>query len=181
LEEYKVKTTFFVVGQWVDKFPESVKQLHDAGHEVMNHSNTHPHYTKLTPEKIKEEALACDEKIQKITGVKPYITRMPYGDYDNKVVTALKEIGHYAVQWDVDSLDWKNPSPDQIVKRVTDNVKDGSIVLFHNAAANTPKALPQVLKALQAKGFQIVPVSEVIYKDNYTIDHKGTQIPGMTE
>ena len=177
LEEYNVKTTFFVVGQWVDKYPESVKQLYDAGHEIMNHSNTHPHYTKMTAEKIKEEALICDEKIQKITGVKPFLTRVPYGDYDNKVVTALKEIGHYTIQWDVDSLDWKNPSPDEIVKRVTDKVTDGSIVLFHNAAMNTPKALPQILKNLQDKGFEIIPISEIIYKDNYTIDHKGTQIP----
>ena len=105
LNEYNVKTTFFVVGQWVDKYPESVKQLHDAGHEIMNHSNTHPHYTKMTAEKIKEEALTCDEKIQKITGVKPYLTRVPYGDYDNKVVTALKEIGHYSIQWDVEPFD----------------------------------------------------------------------------
>jgi len=176
LEEYNVKTTFFVVGQWVDKFPESVKALHDAGHEIMNHSNTHPHYTKMTAEKIKEEALACDEKIEKITGKKPYLTRVPYGDYDNKVVTALKEIGHYTIQWDVDSLDWKNPSPDEIVKRVTEKVTDGSIVLFHNAAINTPKALPQILKNLQEKGYQIVPISEIIYRENYTLDHKGTQI-----
>lgn len=91
-----------MVGEWVDKYPESVKALYDAGHEIMNHSDTHPHYTKLTIEKIKEEAQKCDEKIMNITGKKPFLTRVPYGDYDNKVVTALKEIGHYTIQWDVD-------------------------------------------------------------------------------
>jgi peptidoglycan/xylan/chitin deacetylase (PgdA/CDA1 family) len=102
LDEYKVKTTFFVVGSWVDKYPDSVKALSDAGHEIMNHSDTHPHYTKLTIDKIKEEALKCDEKIMKITGKKPFLTRVPYGDYDNKVVSTLKEIGHFTIQWDVD-------------------------------------------------------------------------------
>lgn len=104
LNKYNVKTTFFVVGGWVDKFPESVKQLSDAGHEIMNHSNTHPHMTQISVEKMKEEVEKCDEKIQKITGVKPTLFRAPYGDYDNKVVQAMRETGHYTIQWDVESL-----------------------------------------------------------------------------
>ncbi len=102
MDKYKVKTTFFVVGGWVDKFPESVKQLSDAGHEIMNHSDTHPHMTQISVEKMKEEIENCDMKIEKITGKKPNLFRAPYGDYDNKVIKTMKELGHYTIQWDVD-------------------------------------------------------------------------------
>lgn len=86
----------------------------------------------------------------------------------------------YAVQWDVDSLDWKNPTVEQMVERVSGNVKNGSIVLFHNGAENTPAALPLILEKLQSDGYEIVPVSELILKENYTIDATGKQIPQET-
>lgn len=99
---YDIKATFFVVGEWVDKYPESVKALSDAGHDVMNHSNTHPHLTQLSREDIIKEISTCDDKIEKVTGVRPYLTRAPYGDYNDKVVSTLRSIGHYTIQWDVD-------------------------------------------------------------------------------
>lgn len=104
LGKYQVKATFFVVGEWVDKYPESVKALADAGHEIMNHSDTHPHYPQLSMDEIAQEAQACDEKIEAITGVRPTLTRPPYGDYDNKTIQALRSVGHTAIQWDVDPL-----------------------------------------------------------------------------
>ncbi len=181
LGKYNVKTTFFVVGGWVDKYPESVKQLHDAGHEIMNHSNTHPHMTQISVEKMKEETEKCDEKIKNITGVKPTLFRAPYGDYDNKVIQAMRETGHFTIQWDVDSLDWKNLTASEISDRVLKKVKPGSIVLFHNAALHTPEALPNILETLQKDGYKIVPISELILKDNYTIDSTGKQIPNKVE
>lgn len=176
LGEHKVKTTFFVVGSWVDKYPESVKALADAGHEIMNHSNTHPHMTSLDAEGIIAEANACSDKIEKITGKRPNLLRVPYGDYNDMVISTLKQEGIYTIQWDVDSLDWKDLSAAQITERVLTGVKEGSIVLFHNAAKHTPEALSGILSAFQEKGFEIVPVSELIYYDNYAIDHTGKQI-----
>ncbi len=181
LDKYKVKTTFFVVGSWVDKYPESVKQLSDAGHEIMNHSNSHPHMTSLSKEQMIEEVKKCDDKIEKITGVRPTLFRAPYGDYNNEVVGAMRESGHYTIQWDVDSLDWKNLSPEEITERVVSKVKPGSIVLFHNAALHTPEALPTILEKLQKDGYKIVPISELIIKDNYRIDPSGMQIPLNSE
>ena len=104
LKKYNVKATFFVVGDWVDKYPESVKELADAGHDIMNHSNTHPHLTQISKEKMISEVTECDEKIKKITGKTPNLFRPPYGDYNDNVVTTLKDIGHYTIQWDVDTL-----------------------------------------------------------------------------
>ncbi len=102
LEKYKVKATFFVVGEWVDKFPESVKALSDAGHEVMNHSDSHPHMTQISKDKMKEEVEKCNEKIQKITGKTPTLFRAPYGDYNNDVVQTVRDCGCYTIQWDVE-------------------------------------------------------------------------------
>lgn len=176
LDRYKVKATFFVVGSWVDKYPESVKQLHDAGHEVMNHSNSHPHLTNLSEADIIKEINSCSDKIEAVTGKRPNLMRPPYGDYNDKVVSTAREIGHYTIQWDVDSLDWKNLSPEAIHERVTKRVKPGSIVLFHNAAKNTPAALPGILDTLIKEGYRFEPVSKLIYKEGYRIDNTGKQI-----
>ena len=176
LGRYGIRATFFVVGEWVDRYPESVKALHEAGHEVMNHSDTHPHFTKLSPARMTAEADACAEKIRAVTGVRPTLFRPPYGDYNDTVVSTLRQAGFTAIQWDVDSLDWKNPGPDAIVRRVLEKTRSGSILLFHNAAAQTPAALPAVIEGLLAKGFSFLPVSELIYRDNYYLDHTGRQI-----
>ena len=175
LDKYQVKATFFVVGGWVDNFPESVKALSDAGHEVMNHSNTHPHMTQLSKEKMKEELETCSQKIESVTGVKPTLFRAPYGDYNNDVVQAMREAGCYTIQWDVDSLDWKDLPASEITQRVTGKVKPGSIVLFHNAAKHTPEALPGILEKLQGEGYQFVPISQLIYTQDYAVDQAGKQ------
>jgi polysaccharide deacetylase family sporulation protein PdaB len=177
LNKYRVKATFFVVGFWADKFPESVKALHDAGHEVMNHSNNHAHFSQLTTSEITANVKACNDKVAAITGVQPTLFRCPYGEYDDHVITALRSMGMYTIQWDVDSLDWKNLTADEITKRVTSRVQPGSIVLFHNAALHTPEALPGIIEYLIANGYTIVPVSELLLKDDYTIDHTGRMIP----
>ncbi|MDD7311439.1 MAG: polysaccharide deacetylase family protein [Clostridiaceae bacterium] len=179
LGKYNIKATFFVVGEWVDKYPESVKALHDAGHEIMNHSDNHPYFTKLSAEQIKTQLNTCNEKIAAITGVTPILFRPPYGDYNDSVVATVRECGMYCIQWDVDSLDWKDPTPDQICQRVLKRVQPGSIVLFHNAAKNTPAALPSVIEGLIQQGYSMVPVSQLILRDNFTMDHTGRQIPGQ--
>ncbi len=177
LGNYKVKATFFVVGDWVDKYPESVKALSDAGHEIMNHSNKHKHMPQLSRDDIISDITACNQKIEKITGVSPTLVRPPYGDYDDKLVTTIRSMGMYTIQWDVDSLDWKDLSAADIRQRVLSRVKPGSIVLFHNAALHTPEALPGIIEKLLADGYKLVPISELIYTDEYTIDHEGRQHP----
>ena len=176
LKEYNVPATFFVVGAWVDKYPESVKALNDAGHRIENHSNTHPHMPQLSKEQIINELESCNNKIKAVTGRCPKLLRVPYGDYDNAVLETTESIGMYTIQWDVDSLDWKDhATADSICKRVTSKVKNGSIVLFHNDADHTPEALPTILKALKEQGYEFVFIEDLIYKENYEIIHDGTQ------
>ena len=175
LGKYQIQATFFVVGEWVDKYPESVKALHDAGHEIMNHSDSHPHFTALSAQQMAEEVKACSDKIEAITGVRPHLFRPPYGDYNDLVVSTLRDEGYYTIQWDVDSLDWKNPGTDAIVSRVLQKTKSGSILLFHNAAEQTPAALPVIIEGLMEKGYHFAPISQLIYTENYEIDHAGVQ------
>ena len=111
LGKYNVKATFFVVGDWVDKYPESVKALHDAGHEVMSHSNHHDHFNSLTADQIVADLAACADKIEGVTGVRPTLFRPPYGEYDDHVITAVRSTGVEPIQWDVEgcvrgSSDW---------------------------------------------------------------------------
>ena len=176
LGEYKVPATFFVVGAWVDKYPESVKALSDAGHQIQNHSNTHPHMPQLSREQMRDEIESCNKKIADVTGVTPTLLRPPYGDYDNALIEVMDSLKMHTIQWDVDSLDWKDSAtPESICKRVTSKVKNGSIVLFHNDADHTPEALPTILKCLKDEGYEFVFISDLILKENYEIKHDGTQ------
>ena len=177
LGKHQIKATFFVVGEWVDKYPEAVKALHNAGHEIQNHSDTHPHLTNLSKDEIMEEIQKCNQKIETVTGIKPTLLRPPYGDYNNQVIETVEGMNMTAIQWSVDSLDWKELSAQEIIDRVKSAITPGGIVLFHNAAKNTPAALPALLESLIAEGYEFVPISQLIYKENYTIDHTGMQIP----
>lgn len=174
--KYNVKTTFFVVGEWVDKYPDSVKAFADAGHEIMNHSDTHPHIASLSKEQMKKEIVDCNKKIKAVTGKEPDLHRGPYGEYNNLLIDTLSEMNMLCIQWDIDSLDWKDLSADEIYNRVVPKVRPGSIILFHNGAKHTPEALPKIIEQLQTDGYKIVPVSENIYRDGFTLNHEGRQI-----
>ncbi|MCH5298851.1 MAG: polysaccharide deacetylase family protein [Ruminococcus sp.] len=176
LDKYKVKTTFFLVGSWAEKYPESVKEIAKRGHDVGNHSATHAHMTQISSEDMLTELENCNNKIEKLTGKRPTLFRPPYGDYDNNVVNTVMSLDMYCVQWNIDSLDWKDPSVDQIVQNCTSKLQPGSIILLHNGATNTPEALPKVIEAIHAQGYKIVPISKILPKGKYTTDVQGKMI-----
>ena len=175
LKKHNAKATFFAVGDWVEKNPEAVKKLYNAGHEIGNHSDTHPSFSQINREEIKSEILNCNKKIEKITGVEPKLVRAPSGDYDNKSIEVTESLDMKMIQWDVDSLDWKKLSVDEMYGRVVSKTQKGSILLFHNGVENTPEALDKILEKLEKDGYKFVTVSELIYWDNYDIDHMGRQ------
>ncbi|HKM39855.1 MAG TPA: polysaccharide deacetylase family protein [bacterium] len=178
LAEYGVRTTFFLVDFWMEKYPEMTKQIAAAGHELGNHTATHPHLASLTAEQIGQELETTNIRIQELTGQEPLLFRPPFGEYNNMVLTVAKQLGLFAVQWDVDSLDWQELAASEITQRVIKQVRPGSIVLFHNNASNTATALPEIIGWLHENGYEIVPISELIYKDNYYIEgHTGKQCP----
>ena len=107
--------------------------------------------------------------------------RPPYGDYDDKVVAVADRMGYYPIQWDIDSLDWKDYGADSIVDKVVNHkhLGNGSIILMHNGAKYTPQALEAVITGLQEKGYELVPISQLICKEQFSIDHEGRQIPSQ--
>ena len=176
LDRYEVKSTFFLVGQWVDKYTEDVKEIAARGHDVGNHSATHPHMAQLSAGDQQQEIEDCNKAVEALTGSCPTLFRAPYGEYDNKLVSGLKERGMYCVQWNIDSLDWKDPSPGEMVSRVKEKLCPGSIILMHNGAKNTPEALPQIIEAIRGEGYTIAPVSKLIPEGEYYTDHEGKMI-----
>lgn len=175
LDEYGVKASFFVSGSWCVKYPESVKALYDTGHEIGSHSNTHADLAKLGRDAILDEITLCNEKIKAIIGIDVKLFRMPSGSYNNLVIDTVKSQGMYPIQWDVDSVDYNNPTPGQMKERIIGGLRNGSIMLFHSGAKNTPEALPAIIDEIKAQGYEIVPVSELIYLEPYTIDFEGRQ------
>ena len=129
--------------------------------------------TQLPVSKMKTELRECNKKIKELTGKCPTLFRPPYGDYNNDVVDAVNGENMYCVQWSIDSLDWKDPTPEQIVQNCVRNLDNGSIILLHNGAKNTPEALPMVIEAIKSKGFKLVPISKLLPKGKYTTDVQG--------
>lgn len=176
MQEKQVVSTFFMVEFWTEKYPDYVKKIDACGHEIGTHSATHPHMSKLSKDAITKELTTSSEAITKLTGKKVDVFRPPYGEYNDLLIETAEQLGLYSIQWDVDSLDWKNLSADEITKRVVNKVKNGSIVLFHNNGLHTAEALPTIIDALKNQGYTFVRIGDLIYRDNYRMAVDGTQI-----
>lgn len=175
LKEYDVNATFFMVGFWVEKYPEMVQAIKNQGIEIGTHSNTHPDFTTLSETQMELELTTSIESIKKITGGDVELFRAPYGAYNNTMLGLTSRMGLKTIQWDVDTLDWKGLSGLDICERVMSRVKCGSIILCHNNSDHILDALPLMLERLLNAGYQVVSVGELIMKDNYYIDNLGIQ------
>ncbi len=175
LKKYNAKATFFIVGQWAEKYPESVKAFYDASHAIGAHSYSHSLYSKLTNAQLLDDLTKTNEVLASITGEQPTLIRTPGGDYNKQVIKTIYSVGLYPIQWDVDSLDYTKISKTEIVNRVLKKVQNGSIILFHNDVKNTPEALDEILKNLSQQGYRFVRVDEIIFKDSFLIDFQGRQ------
>ena len=178
LDQYKIKATFFMTGEWVEKYPEDVKAIAAAGHDLGNHSENHKQMTELTGNECEKEIMMAHNRVKELTGVEMKLFRAPYGDYNNTVVGTARDCGYFTIQWNVNSFDWKDYGVDSILNKTLENKKlgNGSILLLHVGAKYTPEALKQIIPGLQKKGYEIVPISELIYTRDYKVDQMGRQI-----
>ncbi|MCK8816471.1 polysaccharide deacetylase family protein [Natroniella sulfidigena] len=175
-EKHDLNITFFFGGNWLEENPQLIKEMVAKGHEIGNHSYTHPHMASLTKEEIKQELNQTEELIKKLTGEGSRLFRPPFGEYNNLLIETCEELGYYPVQWSIDSHDWMDVSSDYIVNRVLDNVGPGDIILMHNDGEKTPKSLSRLIPKLKEQGYEIVPLSELIYTEDYYIEkHTGLQ------
>lgn len=175
LDTYEVKATFFLVGFWIDKYPDLVKEITKRGHLIANHSTNHPHFNKLSAKEMRVEIESVNSKLAEIIGERPQYFRAPYGEYNNTLLSTLNELDMQCIQWDVDSLDWKGISAKDIAQRILSKVKGGSIILCHNNSDYIVEALPLVLLGLKSKGLTAVRMDELVLKENYYIDNNGIQ------
>ena len=175
LEENNTKITFFMVGDWIDKYPEAVSKIHKAGHEIASHSDTHPHVNNLSYEENINEMEKCNEKIERITGNRTKIYRVPYGEYNDTVIKAANDKGYYVIQWNLDTLDYTGLTGEEMWKRLDGKIKEGDIILSHNGTKHTAESLEFIIKNIKNKGLEIVKVSDLIFKENYLLNSNGTQ------
>ncbi len=175
LKVSNVRATWFMVEFWTEKYVDYVKKIDGAGHEIGTHSSTHSYMSKQNAEEIKLELSTSSEAIESLTGKKVELFRPPYGDYDDELIKTASEQGYYSIQWDVDSLDWKDLSAADIAMRVINGVQSGSIILMHNNGLHTAEAVPIILETLKNRGYSFVPIGELIYRENYVVDGTGRQ------
>ncbi len=175
LKEFNCNATFFLVGFWVEDYPDMVKAIADQGVEIGTHSNTHPDFVKLSQNDMKMELETSVNLIKNITGNEVKLFRAPYGSYNNTVISTAESLGLTTIQWDVDTLDWKGLSAMEITNRVVNKVKNGSIILCHNNSDHILDALPIVLDRLIKMGYEVTSVGDLIIKDNYYVDNLGIQ------
>ena len=175
LQKENVKVTFFMVGDWVKKYPEAVKKIYEAGHEIGNHSDTHSHVNKMSYEKNRKEIIECSNKIKEITGKSTSLYRGPYGEYNDTVIKAARSEKQEVIQWNIDTLDYKGLTGKEMVERISEKLTKGSIILMHNGTKYTAESLEMIIENIKSKGYNIVPVSELIYSENYEIDVNGVQ------
>jgi len=177
LQEEDVKATFFLCGYWVKNYPDEVKKMHEAGHDIANHGNTHANCKNLSLEQNKAEIQGAHDRVYDLLGIEMNLFRAPYGAYNNTLMDAASELGYYVIQWDVDSWDWMNKGVQFEISHVVnhENLQNGSIILFHNDTKDTPEALPIIIKELKTKGYSFVPISELIMHENFVIDETGRQ------
>lgn len=141
-----------------------------------SHSDTHPHVNNLSYEKNVEQLEKSNEKIEKITGKKTNLYRSPYGEYNDTVIKSAVDNNYYTIQWNLDTLDYSGITGNEMWKRLDNKIKAGDIILSHNGTKHTADSLDMIIKNIKQKGLEIVKVSDLIYKDNYIIDNRGTQI-----
>lgn len=175
LSKNNVKATFFMVGDWISKFPDAVKKIHESGNEIANHSESHAHVNNLDYQKNIEQITKCSDRVKAITGNPTTLYRGPYGEYNDTVVKAATNSNHIMVQWSIDTLDYNGLTGEQMWDRIEPKLESGSIILMHNGTENTATSLEMIIKNIKEKGYEPVTVSELIYTEDYTIDNNGVQ------
>ncbi len=176
LDKFNVKATFFLCGVWVKQYPDYVKEIARRGHEIGNHSLTHPHMSRMDTIAIQKELSDLDDMLQELTGKRSTLFRAPFGEYNDTVIKAAHEAGYEVIQWSRDTVDWKKDrSAQTILDGVLKKLQSGDIILCHNNGYKIETYLPVLIETAQQKGFTFVTVSELLLSGETSIDNNGIQ------
>lgn len=160
-DKNNIKITFFIGGSWAKRYPDVLKELARRGHELGNHTYSHPHPNTLSKEKNKEQILLAEDLIKQLTDIKTTLYAPPYGEYNDTVLQAAQELGYKTIMWTVDTVDWKRPPPEVIINKISKKAQNGAIILMHPTKP-TAEALPELIRQLKEKGYTITTVSDVL-------------------
>ena len=176
LAKHDIKATFFLCGVWVKAYPEDVKAIAAAGHEIGNHSLTHPHMNQLDAAGVQKEIKELDDQIESLTGKRCTLFRAPFGEYNDTVIKAARDIGYEPIQWNLDTIDWKKErSAETILDTVLPKLSPGSIILCHNNGYEIKNYLPTLIEKAQEQGYRFVTISELLLGGETEIDANGMQ------
>lgn len=156
-----IHITFFIGGSWAKKYPELLADIANKGHELGNHTYSHPHPNAISKEQNKEQIQKTETLVKEITGLTTKLYAPPYGEYNDMVLNAANELGYTTIMWSIDTIDWKRPPPDVLKQRVTKKIHNGAIILMHPTAP-TAKALPDLIKEINQSGYTITTVSDIL-------------------
>jgi peptidoglycan/xylan/chitin deacetylase (PgdA/CDA1 family) len=163
LAAHHIHATFFVIGKNAAEYPEILQRAVQAGHEIGNHSWSHPAFAKMRDENVRRDLQKTDDAIRAAIGTSPLLMRPPYGSITARQKQWINaEFGYRIILWDVDPLDWKRPGPAVVTNRIVSRTRPGSIILSHDIHPGTIKAMPETVDELLARGFKFVTVSELI-------------------
>ena len=175
LDAFGAKCTFFLLGTWAEKYPETAAKIKEAGHEIGGHGYDHRSYAQMTATEIEKDLAKTETAIQNATGEGIRLFRAPSGDYSEKAVNTVRILGKEIIQWDVDSLDYENLSAEEMKARILPRIRPGSIILFHTGTKNTAPALPGLLEAIREAGYEFETVGDLLLQPPFKIDHRGVQ------
>lgn len=178
LAAHQVQAAFFVTGEWVENYPEDVKKIAAAGHDIGSYGQTCKNMSKFTEKEAEEALMTVHENVKILTGIDLDLFRPPYGVYSNTLINTAEKNGYLTVLWNVDSEDWKDYGAESILRSVTQNpdLENGSIIRMHSEAKYTAEALEAVIDGLQREGYTLVTVSQLVLRENYHMDAEGRQI-----
>lgn len=164
LREHQVTATFFLSGPWVESHAELAGQILADGHEIGSHGHKHVNFSQLSKEQIIDNVMSAHNSIKNTLNVEPSLIRTPNGDFDDETILTIKELGYLAIDWMIDSLDWKNPGVNAIINRVVKRLQPGAIILMHasDSCKMTDAALPAIIKEARSAGYQFVKVSDLL-------------------
>ncbi len=168
LKEYNIKATFFLVGFKMQRHPEVVRRIYEEGHSVGNHTFSHPDFNLLTKEEVFEKQIErCEAVFNELLLIQPTMIRPPYGKIKDEQIKFLGEKGYRIIDWSIDTYDWdeKQNSKEEIMERISSYAHEGAIILMHSGGdnkENTIRALPEIIKDLREKGYEIVTVPEML-------------------
>lgn len=161
LDAHNITITFFIGGSWAKRYPDMLKEIARRGHEIGNHSYSHPHPNRLTKAENQEQIQKTEKLVEEIAAIQTRLYAPPYGEYNDTVLLAAHELGYQTIMWSIDTIDWRKPPVEVLQNRVLKKLHNGAIILMHPTDP-TARALPELIQEIHKNGYTISTISSIL-------------------